>query len=71
MKVVLCVRELLEKHNLTQQELSSMTGIAQSTISPMVRNIKERIDLDHIRRIAEALDIRDMNEIIRIIDEEN
>ncbi|WNF07435.1 helix-turn-helix domain-containing protein [Brevibacillus borstelensis] len=47
-----------------------MTGIAQSTISPMVRNIKERIDLDHIRRIAEALGIRDMNEIIRIVDED-
>ncbi|MBU8715440.1 helix-turn-helix transcriptional regulator [Brevibacillus parabrevis] len=71
MKVVLCVRELLEKHNLTQQELSSMTGIAQSTISPMVRNVKERVDLDHIRRIAEALNIRDMNEIIRIVDDEN
>ncbi|GAA4717566.1 helix-turn-helix domain-containing protein [Brevibacillus fulvus] len=71
MKVVLCVRELLEKHNLTQQELSSMTGIAQSTISPMVRNIKERVDLDHIRRIAEALNIRDMNEIIRIVDEDD
>lgn len=71
MKVVLCVRELLEKHNLTQQELSSRTGIAQSTISPMVRNVKERVDLDHIRRIAEALNIRDMNEIIRIVDDEN
>lgn len=42
------------------------TDIQISSLSRLARNEHKRIDLGHLQRIAEALDLNDMNEIISI-----
>lgn len=65
-KIRLHIREILEEHNMTQKELSEMTGIRQAAISAYVREFRDRIELEHIAKIADALEIDDINKIMSI-----
>ena len=47
----------LKRRNMTQLELAERSGIRQSTISEMVRNIRSRWDVRNIERVADALGI--------------
>ena len=70
-KVEIKLREALKQRRLSQTDLHNMTGIRQAAISVMARNKVRRIEFDHIEKIAEALSIEDMNELLRIIEEED
>jgi transcriptional regulator with XRE-family HTH domain len=54
---------------MTQKQLAEITGIRPSAISNLCRGFIDRITIDHLERIAKALDIRDINELITIVDE--
>lgn len=69
-QVKLRVNEILEKHGLTQAELSEKAGIRQAAISQLSRGFVSRISIEHIERIANALDIEDIREIITLEDTE-
>lgn len=60
------ISNLLKKRRMTQMELSKLTNIRQAAISEMSRNDREKVDLHHLERIANALKIDDMNELITI-----
>ena len=65
--IVLKLRYQLNKRELTQKDLSEMTGIRPNAISMLARGYVERLNLDHIERIAAALDITDINELIELV----
>lgn len=69
-KVRINIDKLLEKHDLTQERLSDKSNVRQAAISQLARGFVSRISIEHIERIATALDIDDINEIITIIDED-
>ena len=46
----------------TQADLARVTGIRPSTISDLYHEMAERVNLDHLDRICEALDC-DLSEI--------
>jgi len=48
------IREIMKKRGLTQEELSEMTGIDQSTLSKII-NEKKTITLATAQRISSAL----------------
>lgn len=54
----------LERRGMSQKELAELTGIRPNAISNLVRGFVERITIDHIERIAKALEIADINELI-------
>ena len=64
MIVKLKIAELLDRKNMTQKELADLTGIRPTAISELCRGIKERVQLDHLSRIATALNISDIRELI-------
>lgn len=64
------INELIRKHDITLRELGRLADIDISTLSTLSRGMRKRVDLGHIQRIAEALDINDMNEILEIVDVE-
>ncbi|ALA53533.1 helix-turn-helix transcriptional regulator [Shouchella clausii] len=64
-KVEIAINDLLHKHQLTIHALHLKTGIRRATLSEMASGKRERIQLEHIEKIADALDIDDMNEILR------
>jgi DNA-binding Xre family transcriptional regulator len=66
MTINIVLAELIASRGLNQKELAAMTGIRASAISYLCRGYVDRICIDHIERIATALEITDINEIIRL-----
>lgn len=62
--VKLKVKEALEKRELSQKKLAEMSGIRESTISDIVRGTRTVINFEHLSKIAEALEVTDIRELI-------
>lgn len=62
--VKLKAKEALDKRELSQKKLAEMSGIRESTISDIVRGTRTVINFEHISKIAEALKITDIRELI-------
>lgn len=63
-KVNLKVKELLEERNITQKKLAQISGIRESTISDIVRGTRTVINFEHLSKIAEALEIDNISQLI-------
>ena len=63
-KVKLKVKELLEERNITQKKLAQISGIRESTISDIVRGTRTVINFEHLSKIAEALEIYNISQLI-------
>lgn len=63
-KVKLKVKELLEERNITQKKLAQISGIRESTISDIVRDTRTVINFEHLSKIAEALEIDNISQLI-------
>lgn len=68
-KVELQLNQLMHKHNLSITQLHIKTGIRRATLSELANNKRQRIQFDHLERIVNALAIKDMNELLCIIEE--
>lgn len=66
MTINIVLAELIASRNMTQKHLAAITGIRPSAISYLCRGYVDRICIDHIERIANALEITDIREIIRL-----
>jgi transcriptional regulator with XRE-family HTH domain len=64
--VQLHLDEVLKKRNMTQKELAELTGIRPAAISQITRGFVDRLNLDHIGRIATALKINDIRELLTL-----
>ncbi|MFL1674822.1 helix-turn-helix domain-containing protein [Paenibacillus dendritiformis] len=62
--VVLKIGDAIKNRGLTQKDLAEMTGIRPAAISQMCRGFVDRLTLDHLQRIASALKITDIRELI-------
>lgn len=58
------VKELLEERNITQKKLAQISGIRESTISDIVRGTRTVINFEHLSKIAEALEIDNISQLI-------
>jgi len=63
-KVIVKIKELLAKHNLSLRELSRLTDIRHAALSELSNQKRENINFNHIEKIADALEINDIREII-------
>ncbi|WP_085508816.1 helix-turn-helix domain-containing protein [Thalassobacillus devorans] len=70
MKLRIKLDHLMKERGLTQRELSEEAGVRQAAISQLARGYVSRISIDHIERIATALNITDINELITLVDNE-
>ena len=62
--IKLKVKELLEERNITQKKLAQISGIRESTISDIVRGTRTVINFEHLSKIAEALEIDHISQLI-------
>lgn len=62
--VKLKVKELIEENGITQKKLAEMSGIRESTISDIVRGTRTVINFEHLSKIAEALEVSNITELI-------
>ena len=61
------LKQVLKSREMEQKELAELTGLSNRTISELANNKTERIPKNAIARIAEVLDITDINELITIV----
>lgn len=58
------IKSLLNKHEISLRELSRITDIRHAALSELANHKRQNINFRHIEKIAEALVIDDIKEII-------
>jgi putative transcriptional regulator len=71
MKIEIKLKNLLIERDIEQKQLAEMTGLTERTISELVNNKVKRVPKEALEKIAVALKINDLNEIITLVNEEN
>lgn len=64
MEIEVKLKQLLTERKMKQVELSNLTGLTQRTISELANNQTERLSKNTLCKIAEALKIEDIRELI-------
>ena len=62
------LREILKERGMTQAEFAALSGLRTAAVSELCNQMRTSIHVEHIRKVAEALNIRDMNEIIALVE---
>lgn len=63
-KVVVKIKDLLVKHNISLRELSRLSDVRHAALSELSNQKRKSINFKHIEKIADALHITDIREII-------
>lgn len=66
-EVKLMIKKLIEDKVITQKRLAQISGVRESTISDIVRGTRTVINFEHLSKIAEALNITDIRELIDFV----
>jgi DNA-binding Xre family transcriptional regulator len=69
-RIELRLHVVLKERKLKQRDLARMTGLRPNAISNLYRGFPERLTIDHIERIANALKITDIRELVVLVPEE-
>lgn len=64
------VGDILKERNITQKDLSVLTGINRNQIQRICSNQHTSINKKHLAMIANALDIEDLNDLFEITTED-
>jgi putative transcriptional regulator len=67
-KVIVNISKLTKKHKISLRELSRLADVRHATLSELSNDKRENINFSHIEKIAEALNISDIREIIELIE---
>lgn len=65
-RIVLTLDKHLKNKNKNQKQFAQESGLREATISQMVNNKYDRIQLTHLLTVMEALNIKDFNDILTI-----
>jgi putative transcriptional regulator len=60
------LKEILAEKGITQKQLAEMTGIRPAAISELYNNQRKTINKEHLSKIAEALGINDISQLLTI-----
>lgn len=66
MKIIIKLDSVLTERGMSQHELARLTDIRQPSINEMCRNLTQRLPLDNLAKICEALgcQITDILELV-------
>ncbi|BFT69179.1 helix-turn-helix domain-containing protein [Paenibacillus sp. P36] len=67
-KVIVKISELTKKHKISMRELSRLSDVRHAALSELANGKRENINFSHIVRIAEALEIQDIRDIIDMVE---
>lgn len=68
-RIKLKLKDLLDDRNIKQKDLAQLTQIRESTISDICRGSRTVMNFEHIAKIAEALEIDDIRDLIELTKE--
>ena len=67
-KVIVKIHKLLQQEGISLRELSRLTDIRHAALSELANQKRQNINFNHIEKIADALNIEDIRDIITIED---
>ncbi|MNI64464.1 hypothetical protein D3C73_1199090 [compost metagenome] len=67
-KVVVKISELTKQHKISLRELSRLSDVRHAALSELSNGKRENVNFSHIVRIAEALNIQDIRDIIDLVE---
>lgn len=67
-KVEVTLGALLKKNDISMNELALKSDVRRAAISELISGKRENINFRHIERIADALNITDIRDIITIVE---
>lgn len=71
MKVIkIRLKQALKDRSLTQKQLEALSGVSQARISKLCRDDRQEVNLLMLSKIANAMDITDISELLDFVDEE-
>nr|WP_282579936.1 helix-turn-helix transcriptional regulator [Paenibacillus odorifer] len=62
---------MTKKHKISLRELSRISDVRHAALSELANGKRENINFSHIGKIAEALNIEDIREIIDLVDDKD
>lgn len=65
-KVEVLINDLLAERQMSLRELARLSGIEPSNLSNLGNGKRQKIYLEHIERIADALEIDDISRILKL-----
>lgn len=65
-KVKVLINDLLAERQMSLRELARLSGIEPSNLSNLANGKRQKIYLEHIERIADALEIDDITRILKL-----
>ncbi|MDK4450879.1 MULTISPECIES: helix-turn-helix domain-containing protein [Enterococcus] len=65
-KVEVLINDLLAERHMSLRELARLSGIEPSNLSNLANGKRQKIYLEHIERIADALEIDDISRILKL-----
>lgn len=64
--IILNVQTLIDERGWTQKQLAEKTGIRRAAISEICNNMRTSINREHLEKIAEVLELKDIKELIEL-----
>jgi len=68
-RVTVKIKEQTRRRGMSLRELSRLTDIRHAALSELSNSKRQNINFQHIEKIAEALDITDIRDIIDLVEE--
>ena len=65
------LKDKMEKENYTQKELANKIGIRQNTLIDLMKNDQSRFYVETLNNVVDALGIKDVKEIMHIVEVED
>lgn len=68
-KVKINLAEILKSRGMTQAQLADLSEVRPNAISNLCRGYVDRLSIEHIEKICNALEIDNINELIQLVEE--
>lgn len=68
-KVKINLAEILKSRGMTQAQLADLSEVRPNAISNLSRGYVDRLSIEHIEKICNALGIDDISELIQLVEE--
>lgn len=69
MKIEILLQNVLDHNGVSQNELARRLGMSSSTINDICKSNVKLINLETFAKVAEMFDIKDINELITLVDD--
>lgn len=60
--------EILKEREMTQTQLAALSNVRPNAISNLCRGYVDRLSIEHIEKICNALELESIGELIELVD---